>query len=177
MNKINPQTQNEILINHHPVNYHSISIFLILIWTTLCLSLPAVFENSISQIIIPSLLMFAGMIGIGLLFSHIEKQNISVTYNSQTIEIHYKKKTKIIPFSEIDSISYYIYDENNGYRNIVKRLELIIAVGTKEYLLNDKIDRKQIESCKAGTNKTAPLMQLYTFTVRQYPDIAAGYQE
>ena len=165
-----------ITINHHPVNYYFYSFAAIIIWAVLCLVLLMVSQNSVLQIAMIVLIVI-GMAAIGYTFSKIEKRTITVKFNFDTITVYAARKETIIALSDITCAKYQIYEEFNGYRDIVKRLELTITAGKKDYFLNDRIEEKQIKSIKSGSNKTVPLMRLYGFIAAHCSDVAVGYQE
>lgn len=167
---------NEITINHHPVNYYAYCFAAIIIWAVLCLAVLMISKNSVMQIAMIVLIVI-GMTAIVYTFSKIEKRTITVEYNSYTITIYSARKETIIALSVITCAKYQIYEEFNGYRDIVKKSELTLTVGKKDYFLNDRIEEKQIKSIKSGSNKTVPLMRLYGFIAAHCSDVAVGYQE
>lgn len=170
------KSSNEITINHHPVNYYFYCLTASIIWGVVGIAVLASFESDVVQIVM-IVLIIIGMMVMAYMYTKIEKRTITVEFNTDIIKIDSSRKQITIKLSDITHAEYYIYEEFNGYRDIVKRLELTLTVGKKDYCLNDRIEEKQIRSVKAGSNKTVPLMRLYGFIAAHCPDIVDGYKE
>ena len=174
------QTEHTITINHHPIHFHAVLIIVVILWDILCLILMTKIIFKIVRIII-LIIMILGMLLITMLFSNLDKHSTVVVYNKNELKLLSYSKETIINLSEITCISYGFFEENNGYRDRVMRLELTITKGNRDIFINDRIDRNQVKGCISGKNKrkikTIPLMQLYSFIAEIYPDKVIGYKE